>query len=49
MVTFSDIGYNEAFHIGKKQEKIMKEVMQMENIYSIWNSQEVENKILSFL
>lgn len=49
MVTFSDIGYNEAFNIGKKQEKIMKEVMQMENIYSIWDSQEVENKILSFL
>jgi len=49
MVTFSDIGYNKAFNIGKKQEKIMKEVMQMENIYSIWNSQEVENKILSFL
>jgi kynurenine 3-monooxygenase len=49
MVTFSHIDYNEALQIGKKQEKIMQEIMQIENIDSIWDSEFVEKKILSFL
>ena len=49
MVTFSHIDYNEALEIGMKQEKIMQKIMQIDNIESIWNGQEVEQKILSFL
>ena len=49
MVTFSHIDYNEALQIGKKQEKIMQEIMQIENIDSIWDSEFIEKKILSFL
>ena len=48
MVTFSHIGYNSALEIGKKQEKIMQEIMKLDNIEFIWNSNEVEQKILSF-
>ena len=49
MVTFSEIGYNNALEIGKKQEKIMQEIMKLDNIESIWDSNEVEEEILSFL
>ena len=49
MVTFSQIGYNNALEIGKKQEKIMQEIMKLDNIESIWDSNEVEQQILSFL
>ncbi len=49
MVTFSHIDYDEALKIGMKQEKIMQKIMQMDNIESIWNSKEVEQKVLSFL
>jgi kynurenine 3-monooxygenase len=48
-VTFSLQPYSEALAIGDFQNKIMEEVMQMENIESIWNSEEVENKILQML
>ena len=44
MVTFSHIDYNEALQIGKKQEKIMQEIMQIENIDSIWDSEFIEKK-----
>lgn len=49
MVTFSHIDYNDALQIGRRQEKIMQKVMKMDNIESIWDSNKVENKILSFL
>lgn len=48
-VTFSEIPYEEAWAVGQKQEAIMKEVMKTPNIDSVWNSQEVEDKILSSL
>lgn len=48
-VTFSNRPYAEALAIGDAQEKLMKEVMKLPNIKAIWNSKEVENKILSLL
>ncbi len=47
MVTFSHTPYSEALSIGKKQESIMDEIMAMENIEENWDSDEVEQKILS--
>ncbi len=46
-VTFSDRPYSEALAIGDNQEKIMKEIMQMPDIESSWDSIDVENKILA--
>ncbi len=48
-VTFSLQPYAEALAIGDFQNKIMEEVMQMENIEEKWNSSEVENKIITLL
>jgi kynurenine 3-monooxygenase len=48
-VTFSDRPYAEALAIGDYQNGIMEEVLRMENIENIWNSPEVENKILALL
>jgi kynurenine 3-monooxygenase len=48
-VTFSLQPYSEALAIGDFQNTIMQEVMQMENIAEKWNSEEVENKIITLL
>ncbi|MCL6268047.1 FAD-dependent oxidoreductase [Flagellimonas myxillae] len=48
-VTFSERPYAEALAIGDEQEMIMKEVMQLPEIESKWDSKEVENKILELL
>ncbi|PIB29825.1 FAD-dependent oxidoreductase [Maribacter sp. 4G9] len=48
-VTFSDRPYAEALAEGDFQEKIMKEVMAIPNIDAIWDSLEVEDKILEAL
>lgn len=48
-VSFSTIRYSEAYKNGKKQEKIMKEIMKISNIEEIWKSDEIEDKILSML
>jgi kynurenine 3-monooxygenase len=48
-VTFSLQPYSEALAIGDFQNKIMEEVLKIENIQEKWNSQEVENLILSKL
>jgi len=48
-VTFSLQPYSEALAIGDFQNKIMEEVMQMANIAEKWNSEEVEQKIISLL
>ncbi len=48
-VTFSDRPYSEALAIGDAQEAIMKEIMQIPNIEKIWDSEEVEYKILDLL
>jgi kynurenine 3-monooxygenase len=49
LVTFSQTKYSDALKIGHKQEVIMKRIMEIPNIQSMWNSSEVENKILSYL
>lgn len=49
MVTFTHLPYNEAQKKGMMQDAIMDEVMQMSNIETIWNSSDVETKILTLL
>lgn len=48
-VTFSHRPYAEALEIGDQQAAIMDEVMKMNNIHEIWDSEEVEHKILGLL
>ena len=48
-VTFSYRPYAEAMAIGDNQEEIMKEVMQLSDIEQKWDSEEVEQKIISLL
>lgn len=45
-VTFSDIRYSEAYNSGKKQDKIMKEVMNRSGIEEIWETDEIMDAIL---
>lgn len=50
MVTYSPhIRYSTALDEGKKQQTIMDKIMELPNIESIWESEEVEKKILSIL
>lgn len=48
-VTFSLQPYSEALAIGDFQNEIMQEVLKIENIEKIWDSEQVENKILELL
>jgi kynurenine 3-monooxygenase len=48
-VTFSDRPYAEALAIGDFQNTIMEEILKMDNIEKIWDTKEVENKILELL
>ncbi|WP_298120453.1 NAD(P)/FAD-dependent oxidoreductase [Flavobacterium sp.] len=48
-VTFSLQPYSEALAIGDFQNKIMEEILQIENIQEKWNSDEVENLIIKLL
>jgi kynurenine 3-monooxygenase len=48
-VTFSDIPYSTALANGKRQEEIMKKVMQLEDIENKWDSTEVESMILKHI
>ncbi len=48
-VTFSTQPYSEALAIGDFQNKIMEEVMTISDIENKWNSEEVEEKIISLL
>ncbi|BFP39783.1 NAD(P)/FAD-dependent oxidoreductase [Flavobacteriaceae bacterium GF1] len=48
-VTFSDRPYAEALAIGDYQEHIMKEIMQMRSIQKIWDSDQVEQRMLQLL
>lgn len=48
-VSFSNIRYSDAWNTGVRQDDIMKKVMNKPNIEEIWNSEEVENEILSLL
>ncbi|HMK06901.1 MAG TPA: FAD-dependent monooxygenase, partial [Flavobacterium sp.] len=48
-VTFSHRPYTEALAIGDKQKAIMDQVMLLPNIEKIWDSEQVEKKILDLL
>ena len=48
-VTFSTDPYSHALEQGDFQKSIMDKVMEMDDIEQIWDSQEVENKILQEL
>ena len=49
MVSFSTIRYSEAWEIGQKQEKLMQKVMDVPNIEGKWESDEVEQLMLSLI
>jgi len=50
MVTYrTDLRYSEALSKGKHQEEIMKKIMTMKDIEKKWDSEEVEQQILSSL
>jgi kynurenine 3-monooxygenase len=47
LVTFSpDVRYSEALRRGYEQQKIMDDVMAIENIEEIWDSEEVEHMMM---
>ena len=48
-VTFSHIPYSEALETGDMQQAIMNKVMDRPDIEKNWNSEEIENQILSLL
>ena len=48
-VTFSHQPYAEALAIGDRQNEIMKEIMEMESIERIWDTEPVEQRILEML
>ena len=48
-VTFSLQPYSEALAIGDFQNKIMEEILKIDNIEKKWSSEEVENLILAKL
>lgn len=48
-VTFSHRPYTEALAIGDLQNTIMETILKMDNIDAIWDSKEVENKMLELL
>tara|TARA_B100000900_G_scaffold413224_1_gene436753 strand:- start:1171 stop:2508 length:1338 start_codon:yes stop_codon:yes gene_type:complete len=47
MVSFSNIRYSEAWKIGQQQEALMQKIMSIPNIETIWDSEEVEQKMLA--
>lgn len=49
MVTFSHIPYAEALAEGKRQDAVMAEIMQMDQIEQRWDSPEVEQRMLDLL
>ena len=48
-VTFSHIRYSDAYKQGKKQDKIMKDILKNPKIEELWDSEEIENEILAKL
>jgi kynurenine 3-monooxygenase len=47
MVTFSDIPYSKALSEGKKHDKVFEKIMQIPDIKSKWDSEEVLEKVLN--
>jgi kynurenine 3-monooxygenase len=48
-VTFSHIRYSEALAAGKRQDALMDKIMETPRIHEIWDSNEIENQILSLI
>jgi len=48
-VSFSHTPYQEALHNGHRQQKIMDRIMEVEGIEAIWDSDEIEKKMLHLL
>jgi kynurenine 3-monooxygenase len=48
-VTFSHDSYETALQIGDKQNALMQQILEIPNIHEIWDSIEVENKIIDLL
>lgn len=48
-VTFSHFPYSEALAMGDFQDGIMQQILEIKNIETIWDSKEVEDKILALL
>lgn len=48
-VTFSHIRYSDALKRGNQQEQIMDKIMNKPDIHNRWDSDEIENDILSYL
>ncbi|WP_421750442.1 FAD-dependent oxidoreductase [Croceimicrobium sp.] len=47
LVTFSpEVRYSDAIALGKRQDELMAEIMSMPNIHEIWDSPEVEERML---
>ena len=49
MVSFTNTPYSEAWKIGMKQEKLMRSIMSTPNIYEIWKSDEIMQKMCSLV
>jgi kynurenine 3-monooxygenase len=49
MVSFTNTPYSDAWEIGMKQEKMMKEIMKTKNIEKEWKSDEIMQKMLSLV
>lgn len=49
MTTFSDIRYSVAWKEGRRQQRIMDQIMAMENIEEVWESEVVEQRMLALL
>jgi len=47
LVTFSHTRYSEALALGKRQDELMAEIMQMPGIHEEWDSPAVEEKMLA--
>ena len=48
-VTFTHIPYHEALAAGKKHDRIMEKVMSRPDIHEVWDSEMIENEIISQL
>lgn len=48
-VTFSHIPYSEALAAGKRQDVIMDEIMEIENIHEVWNEDRIMEKMLTLV
>jgi kynurenine 3-monooxygenase len=48
-VTFSHTRYSDALKNGKEQDKVMEQIMELENVHEMWNEQFVMDKMLELV